>query len=188
NIMVFDQKGNHLRTFGNPYLVDPNCSAFMVDGTHYNANRLGIKDSSGVIDGIIGRVDKYDANDNFLFSFTTPGMLSLMAVARDPNTPDDGTDDTIWATSGGGDTGIYEFDQNGNLLTSILPADIGEPIVPQGIAFDDDGNFTVVSFTGKVFQFDGDGNFLGSYSAGGFGSRSSARGLVQPTGEDRNDD
>jgi outer membrane protein assembly factor BamB len=180
NIMVFDQQGNHLRTFTNPYLVDPNCSAFMADGTHFNSNRLGNTDSNGVVDGIIGRVDKYDANDNFLFSFTTPGVFSLMAVARDPNGPGD-EDDTIWATSGGGDLGIYEFDQNGNLLTTILPDDLsdfngvlGSAIVPQGIAFDDEGNFTVASFSGGVYQFDGDGNHINSYDPGAGNSRSIA--------------
>jgi len=193
NIMVFDQKGNHLRTFTNPYASDPNCSAFFPDGTHYNTNRLGIRDSNGDIDGVVGRVDKYSADDNFVTSFTTPGILSLMAVARDPNGPGD-ADDTLWATSGGGDRGIYEFDQDGNLLTTILPADLpdfgvpGASMVPQGISFDDQGNFTVISWFGGVFQFDGNGTLLNSFDPGGPGSRSSARGLVQPTGEDRNDD
>lgn len=194
NIMVFDQKGNHLRTFTNEYANDPNCSAFFPDGTHYNSNRMSTINSDGVVDGVTGRVDKYDANDNFLFSFTAPGIFSLMAVARDPNGPGD-ADDTIWATDGFGVKGIFEFDQNGNLLTTILPADLsdfngvpGAAMIPQGIAFDDKGNFTVISFSGAVYKFDGDGNHINSFSTGGAGSRSSARGLVQPTGEDRNDD
>ena len=87
-------------------------------------------------------------------------MASIMAIARDPNGPGD-SDDTVWVTSGGGARGIYEFDQDGKLLNTILPADLpnfgvsGASIVPQGIAFDDNGNMTVVSWTGGVFQFDG---------------------------------
>lgn len=179
-IMVFDQDGNLLRKFTQPNLVDPNCAAFMPDGSYYLSNRLG----GGL--GTIGAIDKYDANDNFLFSFTTTGILSLMAVARDPNGPGD-ADDTIWATSGGGAKGIYEFDQNGNLLKSILPADIGDPtIVPQGIAFDDAGNFTVASTTNVIYRFDGDGNFLGSFPAGTGTARSIA--FQDEANEDENSD
>jgi len=36
-------------------------------------------------------------------------------------------------------------------------------MVPQGIAFDDNGNMTVVSWTGGVYQFDGNGNLQNSY-------------------------
>lgn len=168
NIMVFDQQGNLLRSFTRDGLVDPNCTAFFPDGSFYISNRLGTVDDDGVSDGIFGRVDKFDANDQFLFSFNTAGMGSVMAVARDPNGPGD-ADDTVWVTSGGGTRGIYEFDQDGNLLQTILPADlpnVGDPassIVPQGIAFDSSGNMTVVSWTGGVYQFDGDGDFLGAY-------------------------
>jgi len=168
NIMVFDQQGNFLRSFTRDGLVDPNCTAFFPDGSFYVSNRLGSVDDNGVSDRILGRVDKFDADDNFLFSFNAPGMASVMAVARDPNGPGD-SDDTVWVTSGGGARGIYEFDQNGNLLKTILPASLpnfgvaGSAIVPQGIAFDDNGNMTVVSWTGVVYQFDGDGNLQNSY-------------------------
>lgn len=168
NIMVFDQQGNFLRSFTRDGLVDPNCTAFFPDGSFYVSNRLGSVDDSSNSDGILGRVDKFDEDDNFLFSFNAPGMASVMAVARDPNGPGD-ADDTVWVTSGGGARGIYEFDQNGNLLKTILPASLpnfgvpGSAIVPQGIAFDDNGNMTVVSWTGGVYQFDGDGNLQNSY-------------------------
>ena len=168
NIMVFDQQGNLLRSFNRNGLVDPNCTAFFPDGSFYVSNRLGSVDDNGNTDGILGRVDKFDENDNFLFSFNAPGMASVMAVARDPNGPGD-LDDTIWVTSGGGARGIYEFDQSGNLLRTILPTDLatfgvsGAAMIPQGIAFDDNGNMTVVSWTGGVYQFDGDGNLLNSY-------------------------
>ncbi|MEE9493903.1 MAG: hypothetical protein V3W04_11060 [Gammaproteobacteria bacterium] len=180
NIMVFNQKGKLLRSFTRPGLIDPNCTAFFPDGSFYVSNRLGLVDGNGNADGIVGRVDKFDANDKFLFSFTVKGMLSLMAVARDPNGPGR-WDDTLWATSGGGDRGIYEFDQNGELLRSILPGDLanyngvaGADIVPQGIAFDDKGNMTVASFAGGVYQFDGDGNHINSYNPGSGNSRSIA--------------
>lgn len=174
-IMVFDQEGNLKRRFTQPNLIDPNCSAFMPDGSLFVSNRLG----GG--EGIQGAVDKYDADDNYLFTFSTPGMVSVMAIARDPNGPGD-EDDTIWVTSGAGDRGIYEFDQDGTLLQVILPADLpDDSIVPQGIAFDHDGNFTVASFdTNMIFQFDGDGNFLSSYSAGPGNSRSLAFQYKKP--------
>ncbi len=168
NIMVFDQQGNFLRSFTRDGLVDPNCTAFFPDGSLYVTNRLGTLDDDGNSDGIPGRVDKFDSNDEFLFSFNTPGMASVMAVARDPNGPGD-ADDTVWVTSGGGARGIYEFDQDGNLLNTILPVDLddfgvpGAALVPQGIAFDDNGDMTVVSWTGGIYQFDGDGNLLNSY-------------------------
>jgi len=180
NIMVFDQQGNFKRSFTRAGMVDPNCTAFFPDGSFYVSNRLGLVDGDGNADGIIGRVDKFDKNDNFVTSFTVQGMLSLMAVARDPNGPGP-WDDTVWATSGGGDRGIYEFDQDGNLLTTILPADLsdyngvsGAAIVPQGIAFDDNGNFTVASFSGGIYQFDGEGNHINSYDPGPGNSRSIA--------------
>ena len=174
-IMVFDQEGELKRRFTQPDLIDPNCSAFMPDGSLFASNRLG----GGM--GIQGAIDKYDADDNFLFTFTVQGMVSVMAIARDPNGMGD-EDDTIWVTSGGGDRGIYEFDQEGNLLRSILPADLpDDTITPQGIAFDQDGNFTVASFsTNVIFQFDGDGNFLNSYSAGPGNSRSIAFQYKKP--------
>ena len=168
NIMVFDQQGNFLRSFTRNGLVDPNCTAFFPDGSFFVSNRLGRVNGNGASDGILGRVDKFDANDEFLFSFNAPGMASVMAVARDPNGPG-ALDDTVWVTSGGGARGIYEFDQAGNLLQTILPAElpsVGVPatsMVPQGIAFDDNGNMTVVSWTGGVYQFDGDGNFQNAY-------------------------
>ena len=168
NIMVFDQQGRFLRSFTRDGLVDPNCTAFFPDGSFYVTNRLGTIDGNGDSDGIVGRVDKFDQNDEFLFSFNTPGMASVMAVARDPNGPGD-LDDTIWVTSGSGSRGIYEFDQNGNLLNTILPSSLanfgvpGNVIVPQGIAFDDNGSMTVVSWVGGVYQFDGEGNLLNSY-------------------------
>ena len=168
NIMVFDQQGNFLRSFTRSGLVDPNCTAFFPDGSFYVSNRLGRVNDNGVSDGFFGRVDKFDANDEFLFSFNAPGMSSVMAVARDPNGPG-ALDDTVWVTSGGGARGIYEFDQAGNLLKTILPADLpnfgvpGASIVPQGIAFDDNGNMTVISWTGGVYQFDGAGNLQNSY-------------------------
>lgn len=177
NIMVFDQAGNFLRSFTRDGLVDPNCTATFPDGSLYVSNRLGSVNDDGVVDGILGRIDKFDANDNFLFSFTTPGIFSLMAVARDPNGPGR-HDDTIWVTSGGGDRGIYEFDQNGNLLKSILPADLealGVPnarVVPQGIAFDDEGNMSVASNGNLVLQFDGDGNLRNWYETGDGTARS----------------
>lgn len=168
-IMVFDQTGTFLRRFTQPTLTNPNCSAFMPDGSFFVSNRLG----GGL--GRQGAVDRYDANDQFLFSFSTEDMASVMAIARDSNGPGD-EDDTIWVTSGGGARGIYEFDQDGNLLQSILPVDLPDAsIIPQGIAFDHHGNFAVASFaTNQIFQFNGDGQFLLSYPTGVGNSRSIA--------------
>jgi len=168
--MVFDQNGNVIKQFTGTAIQDPNCSAFMQDGSLFVANRLG-----GTAGGA-GAVSKFDANDDYRFDFTTPGIASLMAVARDPNAMSSGIDDTLWVTSGGGDTGIYQFDQNGNLLTSILPADIddGRPVVPQGIAFDSNGDFMVVSFLNEVIKFDDDGNYLMRFPTGPGTARSTA--------------
>ena len=169
-IMVFNQSGILQRRFSGPNLLDPNCSAFMQDGTLLVANRLGGSN------GAVGAVASFDSQDNFLFDFTTSGIASLMAVARDPNTMPGGADDTLWATSGAGDTGIYEFDQSGNLLTTLLPEDIGDGsrIVPQGIAFDSAGDFYVVSFLNEVIKFDSDGNFIMRFPTGDGTSRSTA--------------
>ncbi len=169
-IMVFDESENLVERFTGTALVDPNCSAFLDDGTLLVANRLG-----GTHGGA-GAVSSFDTNNRFQFDFTTTGISSLMAVARDTNAMQSGLDDTVWVTSGGGDTGIYEFDQTGNLLTSLLPADIddGRPVVPQGIAFDDEGNFVVVSYLNEVIKFDGNGNFLIRYPTGPGTARSTA--------------
>jgi len=169
-IMVFDESENLVERFTGTALVDPNCSAFLDDGTLLVANRLG-----GTHGGA-GAVSSFDTNNRFQFDFTTTGISSLMAVARDTNAMQSGLDDTVWVTSGGGDTGIYEFDQAGNLLTSLLPADIddGRPVVPQGIAFDDEGNFVVVSYLNEVIKFDGNGNFLMRYPTGPGTARSTA--------------
>ena len=175
-IMVFDQSGTLQRRFSDPSLSDPNCAAFMEDGSLFVANRLG------GTQGSLGAVSKFSASDEFLFDFTATGIASLMAVARDPNSMPAGVDDTVWATSGGGDTGIYEFDQNGNLLTTLLPEDIddGRGIVPQGIAFDGDGSFYVVSFLNEVIKFDGDGNFMMRFPTGAGTARSTAFQGCQP--------
>jgi len=169
-IMVFDESGNLVERFTGTALVDPNCAAFLGDGTLLVANRLG------GTQGNAGAVSSFDSNNQFQFDFTTTGISSLMAVARDTNAMQSGLDDTVWVTSGGGGTGIYEFDQAGNLLTSLLPADIddGRPIVPQGIAFDDQGNFVVVSHLNEVIKFDGEGNFLMRFPTGPGTARSTA--------------
>lgn len=169
-IMVFDQSGNLQRRFSGTALLDPNCSAFMPDGTLFVANRLG-----GTF-GTSGAVSVFDNSDTFTFDFTTDGIASLMAVARDPNSLSIDSDDSLWITSGAGDNGIYQFDSSGNLLTSLVPADIGDgrSIIPQGIAFDGDGSFYVVSFLGEVLKFDRDGNFLTRFPTGEGTSRSTA--------------
>ena len=169
-IMVFDESEILVARFTGTALVDPNCSAFLEDGTLLVANRLGGTQSRA------GAVASFDTNNQFQFDFTTAGISSLMAVARDTNAMQSGMDDTVWVTSGGGDTGIHEFDQTGNLITSLLPADIddGRPVVPQGIAFDDEGNFVVVSYLNEVIKFDTDGNFLMRYPTGPGTARSTA--------------
>lgn len=169
-IMVFDQSGVLQRRFTDMSLKDPNCSAFLNDGQLLVTNRLG------GTSGSVGAIAKFDNNENFSFDFTTAGISSVMAVARDPNETPDGADDTVWVTSGSGDNGIYEFDQSGNLLTTLLPADIddGRSIVPQGIAFEDNGNFAVVSYLNEVVKFDGSGNFLMRFPTGEGTARSTA--------------
>ncbi len=169
-IMVFNQTGGLLRRFTGDAFNDPNCSAFMPDGSLFVANRLG------GTQGRFGAVSRFDSNDTFEFDFTTDGIASLMAVARDPNDPGVDGDDTLWVTSGGGATSIYEFDTNGNLLRTLSPDVIGDgrAIVPQGIAFRDDGSFYVVSFLNEVLHFDGDGNFLKRFPTGQGTARSTA--------------
>lgn len=171
---MFDQSESLVDRFTGTALVDPNCSAFLDDGTLLVANRLG--GTQGVDGAGNGAVSSFDTNNQFQFDFTTPGIVSLMAVARDTNAMQSGLDDSVWVTSGAGDTGIYEFDQAGNLLTSLLPADIddGRPVIPQGIAFDDEGNFVVVSYLNEVIKFDGDGNFLMRFPTGPGTARSTA--------------
>jgi len=169
-IMVFDQSGSFQRRFTDSSLQDPNCSAIMPDGNLMVANRLG-----GTMGGV-GAVSTFDNGDNFRFDFTTDGIASLMAVARDPGSLLSAMDDTLWVTSGAGDKGIYEFDSSGNLLTSLLPEDIddGQPIIPQGIAFDGEGSFYVVSYSDEVLKFSADGRFLMRFPTGSGTSRSTA--------------
>ena len=169
-IMVFSEAGELLRRFTDPSLRDPNCSALLPDGTLFVANRLGGSEGPG------GAVARFGANEGYEFDFTTEGIVSTMAVARDPNAFDDPLDDTLWVTSGAGTLGIHEFDVAGNLLRSVLPDDVpgGEALVPQGIAFADDGHFFVVSFRDAVFEFDGDGRFVTSFPTGPGTARSTA--------------
>lgn len=168
-MMIFNQAGELQNRFTSTSLNDPNCSALMGDGTLYVTNRLGGNQ------GIAGALDKYNTDNTLLFRSSVEGMSSLMAVARDPN-GDGFDDDTVWTTSGGGDRAIYEFDQAGNLLTTIEPADIdgGVSITPQGLAFDDQGNFFVVSWNNEVFKFDGDGNYISRFATGSGTARSVA--------------
>jgi len=179
-IMVFDEFEKLVERFSGTELVDPNCSAFLQDGTLLVANRLG-----GTHGGS-GAVSSFDSNNQFQFDFTATGIASLMAVARDKNDMQSAVDDTVWVTSGGGDNGIYEFDQAGNLLRSLLPADIdnGSAIVPQGIAFDDEGNFVVVSYLNEVIKFDSDGNFLKRFPTGSGTARSTAFQACEPQQSD----
>lgn len=169
-IMVFDSSGELQRRFTGPDLLDPNCSALWPDGSLLVANRLGGSN------GAIGAVSRFDSADRFLNDFTTTGIASLMAVARDPKSTAMTEDDTLWVTSGAGDTGIYEFDLDGNVLNTLLPAAIGDGrnIVPQGIAFDGNGDFYVVSFLNEVLKFDANGEFLTRFSTGSGTSRSTA--------------
>lgn len=154
-ILVFSPNGTLQRRFSHSELVDPNCSAFLSDGSYFVTNRLN------------HRVDYFDAEDNFVTSFSytledgSPGLLSTMAVARDPSK------NTIWATGGGGPRAIVEFDLSGNILTVIDQAKLREitgdeelTIIPQGIAFDDEGTFTVASFDNQIFRFDNAGNLI----------------------------
>ncbi len=180
-IMVFDQSGALQRRFSAPDFADPNCTAFFPDGSLMVANRLGGSD------GAIGSTSKFDGEENFLFDFTAPGISSQMAGARDPNIAGMNEDDTLWVTSGSGATGIYEFDLDGNLLSTLLPADIddGRSIVPQGIAFDGNGDFYVVSFLNEVLKFDSNGNFIARFPTGAGTSRSTAFQGCQADIDDR---
>ncbi len=169
-IMVFNQAGELQRRFSTPSFSDPNCSAFLPDGSFVVSNRLGGSN------GELGSVSKFDSDENFLFDFSATGIASLMAVARQPNDSTINEDDTLWATSGAGDRGIYEFDQSGNILSQLLPVDIGDgrDIVPQGIAFDSQGDFYVVSYLNEVIKFDGEGNFITRFPTGQGTARSTA--------------
>ena len=169
-IMVFTQDGELQRRFSTPDLIDANGAAFLADGSLAVSNRLGGSTGS------TGSTSLFDSEENFLFDFTAPGLSSQLAIARDPNTAAIDEDDTLWVTSGGGDTGIYEFDQNGNLLTSLFSEDIGDgrSIVPQGIAFDSNGDFYVTSFVNEILRFDSDGNFITRFPTGSGTSRNIA--------------
>ena len=168
SIMVFSHAGEFKRAFTDTLFNDPNCSALMADGSLYIANRLG--GSSGR-----GALDKFGNDETLLFSTYEAGMASLMAVARDRN-GDGNDDDTLWVTSGAGDRAIYEYDQNGNLLKTITSADIngGDAITPQGIAFDDNGDFYVVSYGSAVYKFNGNGDYLTKFPVGAGTARSIA--------------
>lgn len=172
SIMVFGQDGQYLREFTDAMFADPNCLAVMPDESFFVTNRLWNSQ---------GSLDKFDGLERYKsrwFDHGTqgmPGMVSVMAVARDPNAVGD-SNDTVWVSSGGGSRALYEYDLMGNLLQTILPSNIKEDdnIIPQGIAFDDQGNFYVASMTNFVYKFDGEGNYLMRFSTGGGTSRSLA--------------
>ena len=85
--MVFEQAGNSLRRFSGTALLDPNCAAFfMPDSSLFVSNRLG---------GTTGAVSAFNKNDVFAFDFTTDGIASMMAVARDPNSLSIDLDDSF---------------------------------------------------------------------------------------------
>ena len=180
-IMVFNQAGDLQRRFTAPDLIDPNCTAFLPDGSLFIANRLGGSN------GATGAVSIVDSQEISQFDFTTPGISSLMAIARDPNVQSMDADDTLWVTSGAGDTGIHEFDRNGNLLNTLLPATIddGSNIVPQGIAFDANGDFYVVSMLNEILKFDSSGNFIMRFPTGSGTARSTAFQGCQPDTADQ---
>ncbi|MDT8424578.1 MAG: hypothetical protein RQ733_01235 [Methyloprofundus sp.] len=105
--------------------------------------------------------------------------------------------DAFTAPGLGGPRAIVEFDLNGNILTVIDQAKLRDvtgdetlTIVPQGIAFDDQGHFTVASFDNQIFRFDNAGQLIWfeddngierySYKASVGNSRSIAFEPLQP--------
>jgi len=194
-IFIFDHQHQFLRRldhsdFNEPVGItfSPQLSSEPSDQQVYISNSNGnevmvFDESENLVQRFTGTalVDP-NCDNQFQFDFTTTGIASLMAVARDQNDVQSALDDTVWVTSGAGDSGIYEFDQAGNLLKSLLPADIddGRNVVPQGIAFDDEGNFVVISYLNEVIKFDGDGNFITRFPTGAGTARSTAFQACEP--------
>lgn len=114
-------------------LRGPNCIAFSASGSIYVASQL------------TNRVYRFAADGTFIQHFEARGLRSPMGIAIY------GTE--VFVTGGASNT-VSVFGLDGTLIRHV---DTEEAISgPQGIAFDDLGNFVITSFyTGKVALYSG---------------------------------
>ena len=134
----------HVDTFTTDGLNGPNCIVFSSTGDIY------------VSSGPDSRVYHFSPDHEFVRAFTGGGLLSAMGAAI--------YDDEIFVTGGGSNT-VNVFDLEGNLQRTLTDELIDGP---QGVAFDDQGRFSVSSFfTGKVAVYDRQGSRLAVFQEAG---------------------
>lgn len=158
-VQVFDGQGNFLRKWGggrglgDGQFITPRCMAFDKQGYIYMSD--GDSDEH---EGIF-RIQKFDADGNFLFKWSIQGFC--MALDGQSNIyvgnpfkyriekyDSQGTLLSMWGSQGNGD---------------------GQFAEPEGIAADAEGNIYVSDNRNnfRIQQFDSDGNFLGKWGSWG---------------------
>ncbi|WP_197706544.1 HYR domain-containing protein, partial [Candidatus Nitrosotalea okcheonensis] len=114
------------------------------------------------------RVEKFDNNGNFLFTFGTKGsgdgqFNAPVGVAV--------TNSSIYVVDNEGNN-IQKFDSTGKFVTKwgVKGSDPGQFLLPQGVAVDPSGNVYVVD-TGnsRIEKFDSNGKYLQSIGQSGLG-------------------
>jgi DNA-binding beta-propeller fold protein YncE len=144
-VLVFDAAGELEGSYGHADLDGPNCVAFTPDG-----NRIF------VVSQLNSRIVVFDCDRHFLGSFTGGGLASAMGAA-------------VWGgelfVTGGSSHTVAVFDLAGTFRRNIVDELIDGP---QGIAFDERGEFVVGSFyTGKVARFTRAGERLDVFDEAG---------------------
>ena len=145
---MFDLSGTYQRAYTAPGFSTPNCVTFDSAGNVYASSAS------------TGRVFKWDANEQYLTSFThpTPGALaSPMGIARD-------SADVLYV-AGGGSSNIVKFTTDGTYLGELTHPDLTGP---QGVAFDDRGHlFSASFFQDKLVEFDATDAYVQTVASGG---------------------
>ena len=137
-VIIFSTAGEHLDTILSENFRGPNCIAFHPDGRHFY-----------VVSQTNARVLVFDENGDELPCFTGGGLSSAMGAAI--------YEDEIFVT-GGSSHNVAVFDLEGQFLRNIVDPEIDGP---QGVAFDEYGNFAVSSFyTGRIAYFTRQGERL----------------------------
>jgi DNA-binding beta-propeller fold protein YncE len=148
------------RRFSAPGLNGPNCIAFAPGGGIYVASQLD------------SRVYRFDAGGGFVSRFTGGGLSSAMGIAVFAG--------RLHVTGGASDT-VAVFDLDGNLLHNLSTRP--EVSGPQGIAFDDRGDYVTASFyTGDVAQYRQDGSLVRVFERAGIATARSVAFLPLDSG------